>query len=41
MGWPLESEYDDSYNVDNAYRLKGEFLLIVGEIDTNIDSAYC
>ena len=39
MGWPLGPEYTASSNVDNAYRLKGELLLIVGELDTNVDPA--
>ncbi|TFH66312.1 MAG: S9 family peptidase, partial [Gemmatimonadales bacterium] len=26
-----------SSNVDNAYRLQGKLLLIVGELDTNVD----
>jgi hypothetical protein len=39
MDWLFEPEYADSYNVDNAYWLKGEFLLIVGEINTNINVA--
>jgi len=37
MGWPLGPEYGASSNVDNAYRLQGKLLLIVGELDTNVD----
>jgi dipeptidyl aminopeptidase/acylaminoacyl peptidase len=37
MGWPLGPEYRASSNVDNAYRLQGNLLLIVGELDTNVD----
>ncbi|HEX6973498.1 MAG TPA: DPP IV N-terminal domain-containing protein, partial [Vicinamibacterales bacterium] len=37
MGWPLGSEYADSSNVDNAYRLQGKVLLVVGEMDHNVD----
>jgi dipeptidyl aminopeptidase/acylaminoacyl peptidase len=37
MGWPIGPEYAASSNVDNAYRLKGDLLLIVGEMDTNVD----
>jgi dienelactone hydrolase len=37
MGWPLGSEYAASSNVDNAHRLQGKLLLIVGEMDTNVD----
>ena len=29
--------YSASSNVDNAYRLQGKLLLIVGEMDTNVD----
>ena len=39
MGWPLGPEYAASSNVDNAYRLKGKLLLIVGELDTDVDPA--
>ena len=39
MGWPLGPEYAASSNVDNAHRLKGKLLLIVGELDTNVDPA--
>jgi hypothetical protein len=37
MGWPLGPHYAASSNVDNAHRLKGKLLLIVGELDTNVD----
>jgi dipeptidyl aminopeptidase/acylaminoacyl peptidase len=39
MGWPVGPEYAASSNVDNAYRLQGKLLLIVGEMDTNVDPA--
>jgi dipeptidyl aminopeptidase/acylaminoacyl peptidase len=39
MGWPLGPEYAASSNVDNARRLQGKLLLIVGELDTNVDPA--
>jgi dipeptidyl aminopeptidase/acylaminoacyl peptidase len=39
MGWPLGPEYAASSNVDNANRLQGKLLLIVGEVDTNVDPA--
>ncbi len=39
MGWPLGPEYAASSNVDNAHRLRGDLLLIVGEMDTNVDPA--
>jgi dipeptidyl aminopeptidase/acylaminoacyl peptidase len=37
MGWPLGPHYSASSNVDNAGRLKGRLLLVVGEMDTNVD----
>lgn len=37
MGWPVGPEYSASSNVDNAHRLRGRLLLIVGEMDTNVD----
>jgi dipeptidyl aminopeptidase/acylaminoacyl peptidase len=37
MGWPLGPEYAASSNVENAYRLQGKLLLVVGELDTNVD----
>ena len=37
MGWPVGPEYAASSNVDNACRLRGHLLLIVGEMDTNVD----
>lgn len=39
MGWPLGPEYAAASNVDNAHRLQGKLLLIVGEMDTNVDPA--
>jgi dipeptidyl aminopeptidase/acylaminoacyl peptidase len=37
MGWPIGPQYAESSNVDNAYRLQGKVLLVVGEMDTNVD----
>ncbi len=37
MGWPLGNHYAASSNVDNAYRLQGNLLLVVPEMDTNVD----
>ncbi len=37
MGWPIGPQYAASSNVDNAYRLQGNLMLIVGELDTNVD----
>ena len=39
MGWPLSEAYAASSNVDNAYRLQGKLLLVVGEMDKNVDPA--
>jgi dipeptidyl aminopeptidase/acylaminoacyl peptidase len=37
MGWPIGRQYSASSNVDNAWRLQGDLLLIVGEMDDNVD----
>jgi dipeptidyl aminopeptidase/acylaminoacyl peptidase len=37
MGWPVGPQYAASSNVENAYRLKGKLLLVVGEMDKNVD----
>jgi dipeptidyl aminopeptidase/acylaminoacyl peptidase len=37
MGWPIGPQYAASSNVDNAARLTGRLLLVVGEMDTNVD----
>ncbi len=37
MGWPVGPQYAASSNVDNAWRLKGKVLLIVGLQDHNVD----
>jgi dipeptidyl aminopeptidase/acylaminoacyl peptidase len=37
MGWPIGEHYAQSSNVDNAYRLQGKVLLVVGEMDQNVD----
>jgi dipeptidyl aminopeptidase/acylaminoacyl peptidase len=39
MGWPLGPQYSRSSNVDNAAKLQGRLLLVVGELDTNVDPA--
>jgi len=36
MGYPVGPWYSASSNIDNAYRLQGKLLLIVGEMDTNV-----
>jgi dipeptidyl aminopeptidase/acylaminoacyl peptidase len=37
MGWPIGPHYGASSNVDNAAKLQGQLLLVVGELDTNVD----
>ncbi len=37
MGWPIGPQYARSSNVDNAHRLQGKLLLLVGELDENVD----
>jgi dipeptidyl aminopeptidase/acylaminoacyl peptidase len=39
MGYPIGPQYAACSNVENAYRLKGDLLLIVGEVDDNVDPA--
>jgi dipeptidyl aminopeptidase/acylaminoacyl peptidase len=36
MGYPVGPQYSASSNIDNAHRLRGKLLLIVGELDTNV-----
>ena len=36
MGYPVGNHYSASSNIDNAHRLRGRLLLIVGELDTNV-----
>lgn len=37
MGYPIGPEYAESSNVDNADKLQGKLLLILGELDDNVD----
>lgn len=39
MGWPVDDSYARASGVDNAHRLRGQLLLIVGEQDENVDPA--
>jgi len=39
MGYPVGPHYSESSNVDNAHRLQGKLLLLVGEMDDNVDPA--
>jgi hypothetical protein len=36
MGYPVGAHYAESSNIDNAHRLQGKLLLIVGELDRNV-----
>jgi len=36
MGYPVGPQYAECSNIDNAARLRGKLLLIVGEMDTNV-----
>lgn len=37
MGFPIDESYAASSNVDNAHKLQGKLLLILGELDDNVD----
>jgi dipeptidyl aminopeptidase/acylaminoacyl peptidase len=37
LGWPVGPQYSASSNVDNAWRLQGRLLLVVGDMDRNVD----
>ncbi len=39
MGWPIDDSYVRSSNKEQAAKLEGELLLIVGEVDHNVDPA--
>jgi len=39
MGWPVDASYVKSSNKEDAHKLQGHLLLIVGELDTNVDPA--
>ena len=39
MGYPIDSAYIASSNVENAHRLQGALMLVVGEVDDNVDPA--
>jgi dipeptidyl aminopeptidase/acylaminoacyl peptidase len=36
MGYPVGTQYGESSNIENAARLRGKLMLIVGEMDTNV-----
>jgi dipeptidyl aminopeptidase/acylaminoacyl peptidase len=39
LGWPVDQSYSAASGVDNAWRLTGKLLMIVGEQDSNVDPA--
>ena len=39
MSWPIGPEYTAASNVDNAAKLEGRVLIIIGEMDSNVDPA--
>jgi dipeptidyl aminopeptidase/acylaminoacyl peptidase len=39
LGWPVDDSYIKSSNVEDAYKLQGKLLLMVGELDHNVDPA--
>jgi dipeptidyl aminopeptidase/acylaminoacyl peptidase len=39
MGWPVGPWYAESSNAENAWRLQGKLLLVMGEMDKNVDPA--
>lgn len=39
MGWPVDESYVRSSNVEDAHKLQGALMLVVGEVDSNVDPA--
>ena len=39
LGWPVDDSYKRASNVEDAARLKGKLMLMVGELDRNVDPA--
>ncbi|MGB0598940.1 MAG: prolyl oligopeptidase family serine peptidase [Rubripirellula sp.] len=39
MGWPVGPHYGEQSNVTQAHRLRGDLMLIWGELDRNVDPA--
>lgn len=37
MGYPVGKEYEECSNMENASRLQGKLMLILGELDDNVD----
>jgi dipeptidyl aminopeptidase/acylaminoacyl peptidase len=36
MGYPVGPHYAEASNIDNAHRLRGQLMLVVGELDDNV-----
>jgi len=39
LGWPVDDSYIRASNVEDAHKLQGKLLLMVGELDHNVDPA--
>ena len=39
MGYPVDNAYRECSNIENAHKLKGDLMLVVGELDDNVDPA--
>ena len=39
MGYPIGAHYQENSNIENAAKMDGKLMLIVGELDTNVDPA--
>jgi dipeptidyl aminopeptidase/acylaminoacyl peptidase len=39
LGWPVDDSYARNSNVTDAHKLRGQLLLVVGELDRNVDPA--
>jgi dipeptidyl aminopeptidase/acylaminoacyl peptidase len=39
MGYPVDEAFSSSSNVDQAHRMEGDLLLLVGELDSNVPPA--
>jgi dipeptidyl aminopeptidase/acylaminoacyl peptidase len=39
MGYPVGPHYAANSNMENAHRLQGRLMLVVGELDRNVDPA--
>lgn len=37
LGWPVDESYPKNSNAEDAHKLQGHLLLIVGELDSNVD----